>query len=1110
MDLRIPSITNGDDSNSVLIFIGRFPFEISSQILTGARIVSWAIALLIGIGLVCGAQAQPLRESDEGQSESLSNLVINGNSIDSGNAFLSNKGVAENQKPFLPGMQWRVPEEVAQQEREKQQLLKKLQSSSDSWLPGWSQLLGKSIGGTAKSRSELELRLSKITPTGRVLLPEQDPYLLEARPYLNPRLSSGQRVIVTAQPVTVSVIDGNGAVCTAPFRPGVLTRHYALVCAAGSRLDLDWAWLIQPDGNISKVGLENWNTSAQPAPAPGAWVWAPSRALNYSEAFSQSLARFIATLGPSGVTQDNLNFSDSRRPMDNPISVARNIKEAGSAQNLPVTPNDWGVIGLLQTPSARMAQEGTVSFTYSNANPYQRYSFSLQPFSWLEFGFRYTRIDNRQFGGPAENPINFAYQDKSLPVKVKLLNESYYLPQIAVGAYDITGTGLFAGQYVVGSKRYDRFDFSAGLGWGYNGARQNLPNPFGQNGSGQGGNSQGDLTGGYFTGRTALFGGVQYHAPWAPVLLKAEVDGNNYMREPLNNQLYSRAPFPVNVGATYLWPNVQMSVGYERGNTLMLSLTFTDNLGKLNRSSNIQTKSIPVERKPVGLVGAAVTNEPPAQLPKNQPKNATEVRASNINSDAPASKPINSQLIVSMPLQSEALTPAAYQANLEGIARASGWEATELRQVGSEWWIDFDRTPAIYIEDTIQRVIAIMHRDAPNQVNTFRLRISNYSLEVVEYVVDRKQWMLGQTQLLPPHLAKIKPIQTEAFSMTPKGGRPSYIHPQASDHVAEGLAKTNPSSLGVHPHSAPTYAVLAYGSPKRYDGGVGLGYQQIIAGPNNFGPIFAVNLNASGTAKLWRGAWAAGTVSLQGPNNLGHYNYTYSGAPNPGNVPRVRTYLNEYWNSSAITFPNLQLTQVKQAGSNHFFSAYGGMLEWMFGGVGGEYLYRPVSSPVALGVNINRVKQRGFDQNLQFLSPSYLVNTGHATAYWDTGWQNILVKGSVGQYLAGDRGATLDVSKVFKNGVQIGVYGTKTNMPANYYGEGGFDKGVYLSIPFDAFLNTKTNSVATFMYQPYYKDGGAFLQRKYPLYDLTRMRDKRASSVGSDNQPESLMPIQPF
>jgi hypothetical protein len=36
------------------------------------------------------------------------------------------------------------------------------------------------------------------------------------------------------------------------------------------------------------------------------------------------------------------------------------------------------------------------------------------------------------------------------------------------------------------------------------------------------------------------------------------------------------------------------------------------------------------------------------------------------------------------------------------------------------------------------------------------------------------------------------------------------------------------------------------------------------------------------------------------------------------------------------------------------------------------------------------------------------------------------------------------------------------------------------------------------------------LQRKYRLYDLTRMRDQRALGVGAGDQTESLMPVQPF
>ena len=78
------------------------------------------------------------------------------------------------------------------------------------------------------------------------------------------------------------------------------------------------------------------------------------------------------------------------------------------------------------------------------------------------------------------------------------------------------------------------------------------------------------------------------------------------------------------------------------------------------------------------------------------------------------------------------------------------------------------------------------------------------------------------------------------------------------------------------------------------------------------------------------------------------------------------------------------------------------------------------------------------------------------------------------------------------------------------YGEGSIDKGIYFSIPFDAFLTKRTNAIATIMYEPFYKDGGAMLQRKYRLYDLTRMRDQRTLSIGAGNQTESLMPVQPF
>ena len=98
---------------------------------------------------------------------------------------------------------------------------------------------------------------------------------------------------------------------------------------------------------------------------------------------------------------------------------------------------------------------------------------------------------------------------------------------------------------------------------------------------------------------------------------------------------------------------------------------------------------------------------------------------------------------------------------------------------------------------------------------------------------------------------------------------------------------------------------------------------------------------------------------------------------------------------------------------------------------------------------------------------------------------------SVGRYLAKDIGATVDLSRVFDNGVKFGAFFTKTNVSSATFGEGSFDKGVYLSVPFDAFLTRSSSTRATAIWKPLTRDGGAKLNRSVQLYDLTRARDER-------------------
>ena len=261
---------------------------------------------------------------------------------------------------------------------------------------------------------------------------------------------------------------------------------------------------------------------------------------------------------------------------------------------------------------------------------------------------------------------------------------------------------------------------------------------------------------------------------------------------------------------------------------------------------------------------------------------------------------------------------------------------------------------------------------------------------------------------------------------------------------------------------------------------MGLGYQQHLGGPDGY--LYSLNASAEGQWPLWKGAWVQGALKARLADNYQKYHYTAQ-----SDLPRVRTLVREYLTNQRVTLPNAQINQLNQWGDSVYSLAYAGALESMFAGVGAEVMWRPAGSPLALGADVNRLAQRDFDQ--RFSLRDYRVNSGHITAYWDTRWQGVEAKLMVGQYLAGDRDATLEVSRRFNNGARMGAWVTKTNVSAQRFGEGSFDKGIYVRVPFDLFLPKATRSVASINWNPLTRDGGALLSRKYPLFNLTEQRD---------------------
>lgn len=177
-----------------------------------------------------------------------------------------------------------------------------------------------------------------------------------------------------------------------------------------------------------------------------------------------------------------------------------------------------------------------------------------------------------------------------------------------------------------------------------------------------------------------------------------------------------------------------------------------------------------------------------------------------------------------------------------------------------------------------------------------------------------------------------------------------------------------------------------------------------------------------------------------------------------------------------------------------------GYLERMFGGVSTEVLWKPVDRRWALGAEVNYVAQRSPEQGLSFNLPgymyetdgnppsgpdSYTVATGHVSAYYELA-QGFHVQVDVGRYLAGDVGATLSFDREFANGWRIGAFATKTNVSAEDFGSGSFDKGIRIEIPFAWVLGKPSRKTSTTIVRPFGRDGGARLDLPNRLYPQVR------------------------
>jgi hypothetical protein len=859
------------------------------------------------------------------------------------------------------------------------------------------------------------------------------------------------------------------------------------------------------------------------------------------------------------------------------------------ASEYMATTGDYGGVGLLQTRNARLGEDGQFNVGVSTVNPYNRIHFTWQVLPRLEATFRYSELAEFQ------QSVGVTVKDRGADFKFLVLPESYFGPAVAVGVQDAIGTGTFASEYVVLSKRFYDLDVSFGMAWGYAGTRGDIRNPltylssaFDQRDSGQalGGVP---LFGQFMSGRSVgLFGGVEYHSPIKGLTFKVELDANDYSVEPGNVSVLQDSP--INIGMVYRPFNfLEASVGFERGNELMFRLDLRANFqdpGIPNildsprptlkpRSSTptpgddakVQAGSFPAAPSGVAtqrtqLFNRAVTyaricngmtvrsdGGPRLEVVVEADRYVCELdppllaaRAARASAVAPESVVVSvvrggrtdrqeysiqqlEQAVVDSIfdllapfalIESVSMTPGLVLVDIDRQVPFQEREqaASNIREVlpwpagvmirspagGTQMSITGAPTSDVGPSDSLpsseQQSLA---EQLPFEIPALRdalaaglddagLRLEALQLEndeAVLFVTPRRYRGAAKNvgvaatvaaNELPDYYETITiattsgGVVTNTVSILRKDLERSVAEPGVAEELFVNIDRERQLS------SVPGDAI---NGQVRYPN-IGFSFspalRQHIGAPENF-YLYQLWLSFRARAQITRNVSATGILGADLYNNF----HRIERLSNSG-LPHVRSDIREYLQQGENNIVQLHTDAIWSPLKDVYARASVGYLETMYGGISAELLFHEFSRPLAIGFEANYVRQREYEQLFGFRD--YQVFTGHADFYYKLPFYNMRGQVSVGQYLAGDRGATFELSREFDTGIRLGAFATFTNVSAEQFGEGSFDKGIYMIIPFDIFTLNSTRAAGGISFRPLTRDGGQRLSSPNRLYGI--------------------------
>nr|QFC18300.1 YjbH [Vibrio parahaemolyticus] len=413
--------------------------------------------------------------------------------------------------------------------------------------------------------------------------------------------------------------------------------------------------------------------------------------------------------------------------------------------------------------------------------------------------------------------------------------------------------------------------------------------------------------------------------------------------------------------------------------------------------------------------------------------------------------------------QPEELSDVDWERVTEDLDKIAGYKQTQVFVNGNTVSVVGEQKKYRDRNEAHEKAAAVLYNEMPDNIDTFTINERSSGLVGAQTVISKEKYR---------DFAEV-----------------NYINPTIEDATSTSSNK---------PQGKP-----AYDGFERFDWGFAPKLVQTLGNAEDF-YLFSVGLSGNASYWLTDNLEIGGSLYWDWYNNYDKFNYVTP--PDGTTVPRVRTMFRAYQNEHAVTMSNLQLTWFQEYSNTMDQQFYAGYLESMFAGVGTEFLYRPQGANWAIGADVNVISQRDpqsyfgvYDEKWQnvpeYGRPFQVIDkgfTGFVSGYYYPQWdflQDLMIQVDVGQFLAGDVGTQINVSKQFKSGVIAGAFASFTDLSAEEFGEGSFTKGFYLSIPFDIMTVKPSNNRANFSWQPLTRDGGQKLGRKYNLIELTDERN---------------------